>query len=328
MEKNTHGGGPSNSHHASLEDEMLLRWAEEDRQMRAKSLDEEDTDKVDEEDDDDDEEDEEIVYEDPPPLNEEPRNDTSVPPVHESLGTDWTGKCRGMKEVVVSRLQTCVQHYFDYATREGFAIKIHYRSRAGRKGDNSEKLIYVTLACRRQGYKKGSLLKPKVQIGEAVMDPEPQVQPQRVHNEKRIGCLAKIHFRMNETTGSRHVDDAIWHMASINKEAGIGLRSSYEILCKNARGRSSLVLSAAGGRGLSLVLSAAGGRGLSLVLSATGGRGLSLVLLAAIDGWRGAWCSRRLSAAIGYCRRRTPTTPTAMHDLNLGTKSRSEPYLN
>ncbi|CAN1191389.1 hypothetical protein LINPERHAP2_LOCUS41032 [Linum perenne] len=60
--------------------------------------------------------------------------------------------------------------YFDYATREGFAIKIHYRSRSGKKGDNSGKLIYVTLAFRRQGYKKGSLLKPKVQIGEAVMD--------------------------------------------------------------------------------------------------------------------------------------------------------------
>ncbi|CAN1177291.1 hypothetical protein LINPERHAP2_LOCUS33015 [Linum perenne] len=214
MEKNTHGGGPSNSHRASLEDEMLLRWAEEDRQLRAKSLDEKDTDEVDDEDDDDEEEDEEIVYEDPPPQNEEP---------HEE----------------------------------------YFWSHSSWKGDNSGKLIYVTLACRRQGYKKGSKFKPKVQIGEAVMDPKPQVQPQRVHNEKRIGCLAKIRFRMNETTGmykitqwvedhnhpmklsrdqhmmggSRHVDDAIGHMASISKEAGIGLRSSYEILCKNAEGR-------------------------------------------------------------------------------------------
>ncbi|CAN1178182.1 hypothetical protein LINPERHAP2_LOCUS33531 [Linum perenne] len=228
MANNSHGCGPSNSHRASLEDDMFLRWVEEDWQMRARSLDEEDTDEADEEEDDDDEEEEEIVYEGPPP---KPRNDTSVPPVH-----------------------------------EGFAIKIHYRSRSGRKGDNSGKLIYVTLACRRQGFKKGSLLKPKVQIGEAVMDPEPQVQPERVHNEKRIGCLAKIRFRMNETTGmykitqwvgdhnhpmnlsrdrhmmggSRHVDDAIGHMASINKEAGIGLRSSYEILCKNAGGAGNL----------------------------------------------------------------------------------------
>ncbi|CAN1154045.1 hypothetical protein LINPERHAP2_LOCUS19787 [Linum perenne] len=261
MAKNTHGCGPSNSHRTSLEEEMLLRWAEEDRQMRAKSLDEEDTDEVDEEDDDDDEEDEEIVYEDPPPLNEEPRNDTFVPPMHEGA-LIGPADVEAWKKLWFHDFKHALNNYFDYATREGFTIKIHYRSHSGRKGDNSGKLIYVTLACHRQGYKKGSLLKPKVQIGEAVMDPEPQVQPERVHNEKCISCLAKIRFCMNETTGmykitqwvgdhnhpmnlsrdrhmmggSRHVDDAIGHIALINKEAGIGLRSSYEILCKNAGG--------------------------------------------------------------------------------------------
>ncbi|CAN1192994.1 hypothetical protein LINPERHAP2_LOCUS41812 [Linum perenne] len=259
MANNSHGCGPSDSHRASLEDDMLLRWAEEDRQMRARSLDEEDTDEADEEDDDDDEEEEEIVYEDPPP---QPRNDTSVPPVHEGA-LSGPADVEAWKKLWFHDFKHAFNNYYDYATLQGFAIKIHYRSRSGRKGDNSGKLIYVTLACRRQGFKKGSLLKPKVQIGEAVMDLEPQVQPERVHNEKRIGCLAKIHFRMNETTsmykitqwvadhnhpmnlsrdrhmmgGSRHVDDAIGHMASINKEAGIGLRSSYEILCKNAGGQ-------------------------------------------------------------------------------------------
>ncbi|CAN1141449.1 hypothetical protein LINPERHAP2_LOCUS12505 [Linum perenne] len=163
MAKNTHGCGPSNSHRASLEDEMLLRWAEEDMQMRAKSLDEEDTDEADEEDDDDDEEDEDIVYEDPPPRNEEPR------------ALSGAADVEAWKKLWFHDFKQAFNNYFDYATREGFAIKIHYQSRSGRKGDNSGKLIYVTLACRRQGYKKGSLLKPKVQIGEAVMDPEPQV---------------------------------------------------------------------------------------------------------------------------------------------------------
>ncbi|CAN1148598.1 hypothetical protein LINPERPRIM_LOCUS38213, partial [Linum perenne] len=134
MTNNTHGCGPSNSHRASLEDDMLLRWAEEDRQMRAQSLDEEDTDEADEEDDDDDSEEEEIVYEDPPPRHEEPRNDTSVPPVHEGAlsGPDDVEACL---KFWFHDFKHAFNNYFDYATRQGFAIKIHYQSRSGRKGD-------------------------------------------------------------------------------------------------------------------------------------------------------------------------------------------------
>ncbi|CAN1186940.1 hypothetical protein LINPERHAP2_LOCUS38420 [Linum perenne] len=88
--------------------------------------------------------------------------------------------------------------YFNYATREGFTIKIQYRSRSGGISDTSGRLIYITLSCRREGFKKGSKLKPKVQTGEAVMDLKPLMQQQRVHAEKRIGCLAKIRFHMNE----------------------------------------------------------------------------------------------------------------------------------
>ncbi|CAN1178445.1 hypothetical protein LINPERHAP2_LOCUS33668 [Linum perenne] len=183
MEKNTHGGGPSNSHHASVEDEMLRHWAEEDRQMRGQSPNEEDDNEVEEEDD---KEDEETVYEDPHPQNEQPRNDSSVPPVHEAhvvvgyITSALIGPAdvEAWKKLWFHNFKHAYNTYFEYATREGFSIKKHYRSRSGRKGDTSGNLIYVTLAYRRQGYKKVSKLKPKVQIGEAVMDPEPQVQPQ------------------------------------------------------------------------------------------------------------------------------------------------------
>ncbi|CAN1164745.1 hypothetical protein LINPERHAP2_LOCUS25746 [Linum perenne] len=166
---------------ADIEDEMLRKWAEEDRVMRGCSSDE------DEDEDGDDFEDDVVPENVEVPAAE-------VPHVHEDEYCEsfHPQNVEGWKKLWFRDFKHSYNAYFNYATREGFAIKIQYRSRSGRKGDTSGRLIYVTLSCRWEDFKKGSKLKPKVQIGEAVMDPEPLVQQQRVHAEKRIGCLAKI----------------------------------------------------------------------------------------------------------------------------------------
>ncbi|CAN1162077.1 Protein FAR1-RELATED SEQUENCE 5 [Linum perenne] len=250
------GSAASSSRRADIEDEMLRKWAEEDRVMRGCSSDE------DEDEDGDDFEDDVVPENVEVPAAEVPHVSEHV---HEGESFH-PQNVEGWKKLWFHDFKHSYNAYFNYATREGFAIKIQYRSRSGRKGDTSGRLIYVTLSCRREGFKKGSKLKPKVQIGEAVMDPEPLVQQQRVHAEKRIGCLAKIRFRMNEVLdmykitqwigdhnhpmnplqdqhlmrGNRHLDSSVGHMASINMAAGIGLRSSFEILCKQLGGERNV----------------------------------------------------------------------------------------
>ncbi|CAN1183503.1 Protein FAR1-RELATED SEQUENCE 5 [Linum perenne] len=247
------GSAASSSRRADIEDEMLRKWAEEDNVMRGCSSDEDE-----EEDDDGDDFEDDIV----PKNVEVPQNSEHV---HEGEAFH-PQNVEGWKKLWLHDFKHAYSTYFNIATREGFAIKIQYRSRSGRKGDTSGRLIYVTLSCHREGFKKGSKLKPKVQIGEVVMDPEPLVQQQRVHAEKRIGCLAKILFRMNEVLdmykitqwigdhnhpmnpledqhlvrGNRHLNSAVGHMAFINMAADIGLRSSFEILCKHLGGERNV----------------------------------------------------------------------------------------
>ncbi|CAN1806984.1 hypothetical protein LINPERHAP1_LOCUS24868, partial [Linum perenne] len=80
--------------------------------MRARSRDEEDTDEADEEDDDHDEEEEEIVYEDPPP---QPRNDATVPPVHEGA-LSGPADVEAWKKLWFHDFKHAFNKYYDYAT--------------------------------------------------------------------------------------------------------------------------------------------------------------------------------------------------------------------
>ncbi|CAN1159358.1 hypothetical protein LINPERHAP2_LOCUS22657 [Linum perenne] len=189
--KKPDGSAASSSRRANIEDKMLRKWVEEDKLMRGCSFDEEE-----EEDDDEDGLDEGILLE-----NEEVHVDEVPQNVEDRVQEGEVfhpENVDGWNKLWFHDFQHAFNTYFNYATREGFAIKIQYRSHSGRKGDTSGRLIYVTLSCRREGFKKGSKLKPKVQIGEAIMDLEPLVQQQRVHAEKMIDCLAKIRFRLNE----------------------------------------------------------------------------------------------------------------------------------
>ncbi|CAN1156658.1 hypothetical protein LINPERHAP2_LOCUS21072 [Linum perenne] len=147
------GSAASSSRRADIEDEMLRKWAEEDRVMRGCSSDE------DENEDGDDFEDDFV-----------PKNlvrvmyECCLPYVRPSCFTGESfhpQNVEGWKKLWFHDFKHPCNAYFDYATREGF--------------------------------KKGSKLKPKVQIGEAVMDPEPLVQQQRVHAEKRIDVLHTLY---------------------------------------------------------------------------------------------------------------------------------------
>ncbi|CAN1194229.1 hypothetical protein LINPERHAP2_LOCUS42448 [Linum perenne] len=77
------------------------------------------------------------------------------------------------RELRFDNLDDCQRFYADYGRRMLFDTRISYRSTSGRKGDDSGKLWYIGYACNKIKWKKDSKLKPKAQIGPAIMDPDP-----------------------------------------------------------------------------------------------------------------------------------------------------------
>ncbi|CAN1179175.1 hypothetical protein LINPERHAP2_LOCUS34052 [Linum perenne] len=102
------------------------------------------------------------------------------------------------RELRFDNLDDCQRFYTDYGRRMLFDTRISYRSTSGRKGDDSGKLWYIGYACNKSKWKKDSKLKPKAQIGPAIMDPDPVPEPERLRPETQIGCPAEIRMKYDE----------------------------------------------------------------------------------------------------------------------------------
>ena len=160
-------------------------------------------------------------------------------------------------------VESAYEDYSRYAHNMGFSCRIKSRN-FGRK--DKTRYYYATFVCNKEGFKAGSAADPKNKETSAVFFPDCKGKKTYQRRETRTGCRAKIIFHYlpslkryaifdifeehnhplhppedkSRLKSNRKVDGSSLYLAEVNRQAGISLRSSFDMMNTIAGGQENL----------------------------------------------------------------------------------------